>query len=387
MTDRLYYTDAYLREFTARVIRRADDRRRLYLDRTAFYPTSGGQPHDMGTIGGVSVVDVVDEGEDIAHLTAAAVEADEVSCQVDWMRRFDFMQQHTGQHLVSAVLADGFGSQTVSVHFGDAMSTLELDSPTIDQRQLREAEARANTMITEARPVVVSFEDVSAAEGLRKASDREGVLRVVSIDGVDRSACGGTHVRTTAEIGVVLLRRQEKVRKNTRIEFVCGARAVQRARSDFEGLRAMAQTLSASLDELPALVSLQLQQLKDAEQARRRLDGEVATYRARECHAATPADAAGIRRYTTVVNSGALEDWRSFAIAMSTMPRAVCVIAARATRNVLVSASEDSGVDAGAMLKSVTAAHGGHGGGSTRLAQGAFPDDGAFTRALPSLGA
>lgn len=386
MTERLYYTDAYVRQFAARVTDRADDGRRIYLDRTAFYPTSGGQPHDVGTIGGVAVTDVLDDGERIAHLVAAPVASDDVSCEVDWGRRFDFMQQHTGQHLLSAVFADGFGFQTVSVHFGDALSTLELDTPAIDAQQLRDAETRANAIVADAHEVTVSFEDASRASGLRKASDRDGMLRIVSIDGVDRSACGGTHVRSTAEIGVVLLRRQERVRKNTRLEFVCGKRAARRASSDFEALSSLAQSLSASIDEAPALVALQLQQLKDAEQARRRLDLDVASYRARESHAATPPDADGIRRHVHVADTGTLDDWRNFAIAMSNLPRSLCIVALRGTHSLLVSASEDAGVDAGATVKGIMAIHGGRGGGSPRLAQGALPDDATFTRVVPSLG-
>ena len=387
MTDRLYYADAWLRQFPARVTARADNGRRLYLDRTAFYPTSGGQPHDLGTIDGVPVTDVVDEGDEIAHLVSAPVETDDVRCEVDWVRRFDFMQQHSGQHLISAVFADRFGFQTVSVHFGDALSTLDLDTPSVDPQQLRDAEARANALIADGLRFEVSFEDATAASGLRKAPDRTGVLRIVSIEGVDRSACGGTHVRSTAEIGILLLRRQERVRNATRVEFTCGTRAARRARADFHALSAMAQSLSASVDETPALVALQMQQLKDSEQVRRRLDGEVATYRAQECHAATVPDAAGIRRYGTIVDGGTLDDWRSFAIAMSILPRTVCIIGVRSTRSLLVAASADSAADAGAMVKAVTASYGGRGGGSPRLAQGALPDEDAFTHALANLGA
>ncbi|MBV6520116.1 MAG: Alanine--tRNA ligase [Gemmatimonadaceae bacterium] len=386
MTERLYYTDAYQRQFDARVMRRTEGARRLYLDRTAFYPTSGGQPHDSGTIDGVSVIDVVDEGTTIAHVTAAPVIADRVSACVDWPRRHDLMQQHTGQHLISAVFADSFGYQTISVHFGDKMSSLDLDTNTIDLHEIREAEARANALIAENRQVVVSFEHATDATGLRKPSDRDGILRIVSIDGVDRSACGGTHVRSTAEIGVLLLRRQEKIRKNTRIEFVCGQRAARRARADYEAIAGIAHALSASVDEVPGLVNSQLQQLKEAETAGRRLATEIADLRAREHYAATEPDANGMRRFAARLDTGSLDEWRSFAIAMSTLPRAVCVIGIGVARSVVVSASEDSDVDAGAIMKRVTAAEGGRGGGSARLAQGVFPDDESFARALPLLG-
>src|SRR5512147_316219 len=159
MTRRLYYTDSYLTEFTAQVVDTADDGRRVYLDQTALYPTSGGQPHDLGSLGGVAVVEVVDEEDRIAHLVAAPLGQVEVQGVVDWRRRFDHMQQHTGQHLLSAVLADLFNAPTVSVHFGPEMSTLDLGIESISPDQVRKAEERANQVITENRPVTMSFED------------------------------------------------------------------------------------------------------------------------------------------------------------------------------------------------------------------------------------
>lgn len=387
MTDRLYYTDAYRREFTARIRRRALDPLRVYLDQTAFYPTSGGQPHDVGTIDTVPVIDVIDEGDEIAHVVGQAVEADDVRCQIDWARRFDFMQQHTGQHLLSAIFADVLGYPTLSVHFGDQLSTLDLETPAIDPRQLSDAEKRANTIVAENRPVQVTFEDASKVAGLRKASDRAGILRIVSIADLDRSACGGTHVRSTAEIGAILLRRQEKVKQTTRIEFSCGLRAARRARADFDALAAAAQTLSASVDDVPALVQSQSLQLKDAEQGRRRLAQEVATWQARDWHAQSAPDAAGVRRHVRILESGALDDQRNFAVAMSNLPQAVAVIAVRASSSIMVSASADSGVDAGAVVKAIATSLGGRGGGSQRLAQAVFPNAAAFETAVSRLGA
>src|SRR5215217_4528093 len=267
MTNRLYYTDAYRTAFTASVVGRSDDGLRVYLDETAFYPTSGGQPHDLGRLGNASVVDVIDEEDRIAHVLSSPLDAAHATVEgsIDWARRFDHMQQHTGQHLVSAVFEDLFGAKTLSVHFGPDYSTLDLDAESISRDQLVAAEGRANVVVAESRPVIVTFEDAQAAVGLRKASDRTGTLRVVSIAGVDRSACGGTHVRSTSEIGVVLLRSVEKVRKSTRVEFVCGVRAVRRARRDFESLAAIAVSLSASLDEAAPLVSAQSDRLKESD--------------------------------------------------------------------------------------------------------------------------
>ena len=230
MTERLYYDDCYLREFQARVVDTTDNGTRVYLDRTAFYPTSGGQPFDLGTLGGAAVRDVIDEEDRIAHVLDAPVAVGDVAARVDWDRRFDHMQQHTGQHLLSAVLIELFNIPTVSFHMGALTSTIEVAAAQIEPSRLERAEERCAEIVAAARPVTVSYEDSSSDLGLRKASARTGTLRIISIDGLDRSACGGTHVRSTAEIGPLLLRKLETLRGNVRIEFVCGLRAIQRAR-------------------------------------------------------------------------------------------------------------------------------------------------------------
>ena len=194
----------------------------MYLDRTAFYPTSGGQPNDLGSLGGKRVLDVIDEGERVAHLVDGPVEAEKVQGSIDWARRFDNMQQHTGQHLLSAVLADAFGYQTVSVHFGSDTSSLDLDVGTMSPEQVREAEVRANAVVFENRPVTIAFEEAGAASGLRKASDRSGTLRVITIADLDRSACGVPTSGRPARSGASLLRGVERVKKQVRLEFLCG---------------------------------------------------------------------------------------------------------------------------------------------------------------------
>ncbi len=386
MTHRHYYTDAYRREFTATVLERSADGTRLYLDETAFYPTSGGQPHDLGTLGGVDVVDVVDEDSRIAHVVSRPIDAVEPRLvgRIDWTRRYDHMQQHTGQHLLSAVFEDLFGARTVSVHFGPESSTLDLDVEGLTREQIVTAESRANDVVGEARPVLVTFEDAATAQGLRKASERAGTLRIVSIEGVDRSACGGTHVRTTAEIGAVLVRSSEKVRKTTRVEFVCGRRALRRARRDLEALSAIAGSLSSSLDDAPAVVATQSERLRDADNVRKKLDRELSAYRVRERYDATTPDAAGVR--TIVVRDAAsIDELRALAQAAFALPRAVVVGSLASPPSVLLASSEDSGVDAGKLLKERLAAVGGRGGGSPRLAQGSVPDASAVESVVAAL--
>ncbi len=388
MTVRHYYTDAYRAEFTAAIVERSGDGTRVYLDETAFYPTSGGQPHDVGTLGGVAVVDVVDEDERIAHVLAAPLggggSEPRLVGRIDWVRRYDHMQQHTGQHLLSAVFEDMFGAKTVSVHFGPESSTLDLDVESLTHEQFVAAETRANELVGEARPVAVTFEDAQTAQGLRKASDRAGTLRIVSIEGVDRSACGGTHVRSTAEIGAVLVRSSEKVRKTTRVEFVCGRRALRRVRRDLDALSAIAASLSSSLDDAPAVVATQSERLREADNARKKLDRELSGYRVRERYDATTPGADGVR--TIVVRDAtSIDELRAFAQAAFALPRVVVIGALLTPASVLLASSEDSGIDAGRLLKERLAIVGGRGGGSPRLAQGSVPDADVVEAVVASL--
>ena len=378
MTTRLYYTDSYLTSFRTTVVDRDAEGRRVYLESTAFYPTSGGQPNDVGTLDGANVVDVVDEGDRVAHVLAAplASGADAVEGRIDWDRRFDHMQQHTGQHVLSAVLAELFGCRTVSVHFGRDYSSLDLDVESLTPDRLLAGEDRANAIVWENRAVTVSFEDAGSVSGLRKESGREGMLRIVTIAGLDRSACGGTHVRGTAEVGPILVRKQDKVRKSARIEFVCGRRALRRARADFESLSRIASSLSASLEDVPALVGAQREQLQAAESEKRRLEREVATHRARALYDETAPDAGGVRLAVVRRDTGAMDDLKVLAQAFIALPRAAFVgtIGGSTPPALLIAASEDSGIDASRTLRDALAAAGGRGGGSPRMAQGSVSD-------------
>ncbi|MFN2567377.1 MAG: DHHA1 domain-containing protein [Gemmatimonadaceae bacterium] len=375
MTARLYYTDSYLTTFDAQVVERGEAGRRVYLDRTAFYPTSGGQPADAGTIDGIQVADVVDEGERIAHMLSEPL-ADTtigVSGAIDWSRRFDHMQQHTGQHLLSAVIAEMLGHQTVSVHFGAHASSLDLDVDSVGREHVVAVERRANELVVANRLVTISFEEAASVDGLRRASAREGTLRVVAIEGVDRSACGGTHVRATGEIGPILVRKIDRVKKQVRLEFVCGLRAVRRARADFELLSRLGQGLSASIDEIPALVESQADRLRAADGQRRRLEAELHAYRARLLYEAAERDESGVRRAVQRRETGSLEALRGLAQAYCVLPKAVLIGAVDDPPAVLLAASEDSGIDAGRVLKAALASVGGRGGGSPRMAQGSVP--------------
>ena len=383
MTERLYYDDCYLRDFQARVVETADNGTRVYLDRTAFYPTSGGQPFDLGTIAGVTIRDVVDEDDRIAHLLDAPVTAGEVAAQVDWDRRFDHMQQHTGQHLLSAVLIELFDIPTVSFHMGAVTSTIEIAAPQIDTAKMERAEERCAEVVGEARPVAIGYEDSSADLGLRKASARTGTMRIVSIDRLDRSACGGTHVRSTAEIGPVLLRKLEKIRGNVRIEFVCGLRAVRRARQDFRTLMEISRLVSVPFDEAPAIVAAQMEKARSLEKVSARLAAELAKREGAELYAGTAPDSEGIRRTT---QRGTMDDaMRARAQAFAAGSKAVFLAISENPPAVLLAASADSGVHAGERVKAALSAAGGRGGGNAGLAQGSVPDSKALEMVVAQL--
>jgi alanyl-tRNA synthetase len=386
MTLRLYYTDSYLRDFDAAVVERADGDRRIYLDRTAFYPTSGGQPLDNGLLGGVEVVDVVDEGERVAHVLSDPLGGGpRVSGSVNWERRFDHMQQHTGQHLLSAVFHELLGHATISVHFGRASSTLDLDATAVDHPQVIEAETRANRLVAENRPVEMSFEAAGSTSGLRKASEREGALRIVTIRDLDRSACGGTHVRNTGEIGPILITRSERVKKNVRLEFLCGARAVRRARADLDLLAGLAGRYSAAAEELPALLEAQRAELKAALAARRELEEGLATLRARDLYASAAVDQSGVRSVVVREETGPAERLRPLAQAVGAMPQALFVGWTSHPPALIVATSADSGLDAGRLLKAALERVGGRGGGTARVGQGTAPSAAALETAVAAI--
>jgi alanyl-tRNA synthetase len=305
--------------------------------------------------------------------------------RLDWNRRFDHMQQHTGQHLLSAVLADLYGYQTVGVHFGRVSSTLDLEAGSLTQKESDEAEERANEIVTENRSVVTSFEESGSIAGLRKPSDRAGMLRIVAIENLDRSACGGTHVRATGQIGAISLGKCERVRKAMRVEFFCGFRALRRARSDRKLLAQLAGHFSAATDELPHLVASQAEDLKESQSALREIQGRLDLLRAQELYRAAPPDATGIRRAIVRDAGEPLDALRGLAQAFASLPMAIFVGAIDSPPAIVLAASPDTRVDAAGVLKGLLGEVGGRGGGSAVLAQGVLPGQPQLETIINSL--
>ena len=387
MTQRLYYEDARLARFDAVVTEVSPDGRDVYLDRSAFYPTSGGQPHDTGLLGAARVTDVVDEDDRVLHRIEGAAPSmgARVECAIDWARRFDHMQQHTGQHLLSALLEDLRGLPTVSVHFGDERATLDVHGSAIDPMLLRDLEQRANEVVSENREVRVTFADASGAGALRKPSERTGTIRIIEIDGIDRSACGGTHVARTGEIGAVMLRDVERVRDGTRVSFVCGLRAVRAARLEFEALSGAARVLSAHALELPQAVATQFARVDALEKQLRRVREERDALQASVLHARATAGANGARRVVSRVPSATAEELTGLGQAVCALGGATFVGVSEDPAAVVYGASGELGLHAGQLLRAALQAHGGRGGGSPRMSQGVLPDPGNLDAVIALL--
>jgi alanyl-tRNA synthetase len=380
-TERLYYHDCYLRRFEAQVTDVNNDR--VYLDRTAFYPNSGGQPSDHGVLGGARVIDVVDEGDRIAHVIEGPAPGGAVAGEIDWPRRFDHMQQHSGQHLLSAVLVELFDIPTLSFHLGEEASTIDVDAASIEPARVARIEERANEVVFENRPITISFEHASEARDLRKPSAREGDLRVITIADLDRSACGGAHVRATGEIGPILIRKLDKVRGKVRIEFLCGTRAVRRARADRDALARIGDALASSFDAAPELVEKQIARARELEKSARKMSLEIARYQGRELYEATTPGEDGIRR--VVLREPITEDLRARAQSFTSQSKAVFLAWCDDPPSVMLAVSADSGIHAGERVKAAVSAHGGRGGGAANIAQGSVPSRDALDRVLKVL--
>ena len=375
MTERIYYTEPSCRAFEATVTRTGerDGRPLVTLDRTAFYPTSGGQPFDTGRLGSVEVVETIDEDDDIVHVVSAPVApGTRVRGEIDWARRFDHMQQHTGQHVLSAAFDRLFENRTTSFHMGAEVSTIDLAREATSD-ELERAVAEANHVVWEDREVSVRF--VSAGEAarlpLRKEPVREGTLRLVEISDFDLSACGGTHVSRTGAIGMIAVTQSERFRGGSRITFACGSRALRVFRGYRDAVAGAVRVLSVLPHELPSAVERAQLDSKDLRKTVSRLQGELAGHEASRL--LEDATLVGDRR--VVVQ--ALEGWDAAglkAIASSLVARSGVVAVLVSARNpiaVVVARSQDAALDSSKGLRMLLDRFGGRGGGRPELAQGA----------------
>ena len=387
MTQRLYYTDSFLYEFDAEVVNlnQADPRPAIMLDRTAFYPTSGGQIFDTGWLlptrtdehRKLRVVEVA-EGEDgsVVHFIEAAGGLEpgtRVHGIIDADRRRDHMQQHSGQHVLSAAFVRLFNVPTVSFHMGIEACSIDLETKPLAADQVEAAEALANEVVTENRPVDVRF--VTQAEattlGLRKFPPTErDKLRLIDIHDFDLTACGGTHVHSTGQIGCILLRKIEKVRQSWRVEFVCGKRAIGTARRDYATLLEAGDLFSSHIWDVPEQIRKIQEQARASRKAQESWFDELAEIYAERLLAETP-ESGGRRIIVRVFPERDLAFIKRLAQQLTRSSTAAAFLATTGKPALVFAQSPGQPFDMAALMKEALQNLGGRGGGSKDMAQGA----------------
>jgi alanyl-tRNA synthetase len=397
LSERLYYRDSFLRDFDAHVIscessqiecaREESPSWWVTLKQTAFYPTSGGQPHDTGRLGDAAVVDVFErEDGTVVHVTDRVLVPGPIRGSIDWPRRFDHMQQHSGSHVLTAAFLALFDISPVSFHMGKTVSTLDVATSSISAEQLENIERFVNEIIFEDKPIHVRYGTGAdlATLGVRKESEREGILRAVEIQGVDIQACGGTHVCHTGQIGMILIRRLKKVRENWRVEFVCGQRARRVARADFALVDDISQRLTCGPDTIHAGITRILNERNVANRFGQRYLAESAALQAqlllakeREQHAADPP-----RIVTGILADADIEYLRSVATNIISEPGVVALLGSETNGFIVMAKSEGVSGDMNALLRETVKACGGKGGGTKEFAQGGVPEGSALNRIL-----
>jgi len=400
LTDRLYYTDSFLQQFDAHVVRVDGETGAITLDRSAFYPTSGGQLFDTGWLdvtgaGGIEmhlrVKDVAEDGcsGDVLHLVAEHVPAlptgAAVRGAIDAERRRDHMQQHSGQHVLSAAFERLYGFVTVSFHMGDESCTIDLATAKLSPKQIEAAECLANEIIAEDRGVEIRFATPQEARdmGVRKIplAEREK-LRLIDIQEFDLNACGGTHVRSTGQIGGLLLRKTEKVKQGVRVEFVCGLRAVRTARRDFQTLADAAALFSTHTGEVPQQVQKALDEIRAGQKAQHRLVEEVAELLA-ERLLGSAKDRSGHKLVVQFLPERDLGFVKMLAQKLTRAGKAVALLGCGGSQPSVVFA-QTPGLphDMGALMRQTVERLGTRGGGARDMSQGGVADAASAEQAL-----
>jgi alanyl-tRNA synthetase len=382
VTERLYDQDAYLTEFDATIVARETwaGRAAVELDRTAFYPEGGGQPADQGTLDGHAVVDVqLVEGR-ILHLLANGQRADDLPGRVHgviaWPRRWDHMQQHSGQHILSQAFIAAVGAETVAFHLGTDAATIDLDRVGLDEGVLRQVEEIANDVVMANRPVSARFVTLAelAALPLRRPPTVTERIRIVEVAGFDWSACGGTHVRATGEVGPIKIIKTERRGAETRVTFLCGRRALADYGRKHALLQRVVNRFTCAEDELEAAVERLDEEARRARKELRAVEEELVRYQAAALWAEAPLQG-DVRVVARIFAEHTPERMRALARALCERPRTVVLLGwGGASPQWVFARSQDLAVDMGAILRVALQATGGRGGGRGEWAQGGGGD-------------
>ena len=379
MTDRLYYNDSYIHEFSANVLEHptVSEQPAVVLDRTYFYPTGGGQPNDLGEIEGVSVADVFTrEGDSaVVHVLSAPITVDSVTCRIDWSRRFDFMQHHTGQHILSQAFVQVADAHTVGFHLSPDSVTIDLNKTGLSDATIAEVEDLANSVIYENRTVTARIVDPAETAGVRMRNLPERLhtagLRVIDIEDFDVTACGGTHVAHTGEIGIIKVLRLEKRGDKARVEFRCGKRALLDFRLKNSLIYQLTAALTCGMEELPQSVQRLQDNLKSLQSDLKSANQQLLDYEASQL-LAQAAEHNGIKIIKLHFEQRDAGEVRLLAARLTQTPGTAALLGISGERAHLVFArSADLPDDMNALLKqTLTQIENGRGGGQPTMAQG-----------------
>jgi alanyl-tRNA synthetase len=381
-TEKLYFTDSSLLEFSATVIDvkpspRGDS---IVVDRTAFYPTGGGQPHDTGQLGQATVVDVFeDDAGTIYHVVeqpGLLKPAQIVTGKIDPARRLDHLQQHSGQHVLSQAFVQTCGAETRSFHLGSQTSTIDIELQSPAEELMRAAEDLANAIVFEDRPMRVHLvnEEEASRLPLRKESAVRGDIRVIEIEDFDWSPCGGTHARRTGQIGLIAIRSYERAKKMTRVEFACGVRALADYRLAHKTALTVARLFSAERDSSPALVAHALQENKALHRRVHELLELAMSAEASGMLGAAPSQD-DFKIVQAVFDGRDVEEIRMLASKIVQQEPSVALLATKSAEaaRLVFARSASLAQNMGQLLAEACEALGGRGGGKPDLAQGGAP--------------
>ena len=382
-TKRLYFENPYQIEFHAHVLERLkhDGNPTLILDQTCFYPESGGQPSDKGTVDGVAVLQVIEADGRILHCIEKEILAEEVTGYIDWGTRFDHMQQHAGQHVLSQSFFELFRAETLSFHLGEETSTVEIDLRSLSEEQAESVERRANALVFEDREIknyFVSQEQVKEIP-LRKPPQKKDHIRVVEVSDFDYSACGGTHPRRTGEIGPVKILKGDRVRNNVRCEFVCGQRALADYVLKHRILRDLAVRFTVNESEVPGSVDKISAELKDQKKKMKKIRERLLHFEAQEM-----IQKAQGRIIKEVFAERTVEETRHLALNIIKGGEFIVLfgLALEGRGHLILAVSEGLGLDIRELISIVSPLVKGKGGGSPTLVEIFTPDPSNIEQAL-----
>ncbi len=374
MTVRLDLEDPTCRSFRAQIeaTRLAEAGWEVALDRTCFYPTGGGQPCDLGTLGGLPVLDVYERDGRVWHVLAEAPMQASLEGEVDWTRRVDHMQQHSGQHILSAVALAQRQAQTLSFHLGAEAASIDLDAADLSSAAAGTIENECNRIVTAAIPVRAYFvtpEELPRLH-LRKPPARRERTRIVEVEGVDLSPCGGTHVQNTGQIGPIKIRRLERYKGGTRVEFLCGWRALRDYQWKHEAISSLARDLSVADRELEPALRRALAGEKEARRQVEAMRAELLVYEAQSLRQAA-SDLGSFRLVARAFPERAPAEVKQLASRLVAGPGMVALLATQApAARLFFMRSPDVGADMHRLLQQVTRQFGGGGGGRPESAEG-----------------